>query len=775
MTTDPREKVFNGGFDNNDTGGWFAAGADMSAVGGKLQVQVPGGRRQPYDVIVGQNDIRLERDAQYTISFTASAGRPVTIRTQVQLSDEPYTATWSQNVGLDPSLKQYRYSFTSNLDTDRGQVSFQLGGSDAAWTCTLDDVSLVGGTAAQPYRPDTGSPIRVNQVGYLPSGPKHATVVSDAQGPLSWQVATSTGAVAASGHSTPRGLDASSGQQVHTIDFSSLSTPGTGYTLRLDGQRSYPFDIAGSLYERLRRDALHFFYLQRSGIAIDNALAPGYSRPAGHVGVPPNQGDTSVPCQPGVGDYTLDVHGGWYDAGDQGKYVVNGGIATAQLLSQYERTKTARMVTSAALDDGSLSIPEHGNHVPDILDEARWELEFLLRMQIPAGKPNAGMAHHKVHDRAWTGLPCLPDQDPQPRELHPPSTAATLNLAATAAQAARLYGPFDTAFADRCLAAARTAWKAAQDHPGMFARPDDSNGGGPYDDTDVRDEFYWSAAELFITTGEQPYLDALRSSPYWTGDAFHDTGPDWKFVAALGRIDLATVPSKLPDGDRDAARASVSAAADRYLKTIQDQAYGVPLGENDYTWGSNSIILNKLVVIATAFDLTGERRYRDGVLEGLDFILGRNALNQSYVTGYGSHFSHNQHSRMYAHELDPNLPQPPLGSVAGGPNPGLEDPKAQKALLGTTTERPKPQFCYLDDIQSWSTNEVAINWNSALSWVASFAADVGAHDTPPAPVIAAPLTGLPDDVVITMGEDHQVNVVLPPGWSVLVQASTGAR
>jgi endoglucanase len=763
MAKDPREQVFNGSFDT-DTAGWFS-GADMSVVDGQLRVQVPGGSRQPYDVIVGQNDIPLERNAQYTIAFTASAGQPVTIRIQAQLSDEPYTATWSQNVGLDPSQQRYQYSFTSNLDTDRGQVSFQIGGSDAAWTFTLDDVSLVGGTPHK-YVPETGPSVRVNQVGYLPAGPKHATVVTDAPDPLSWQVVSGMGEVVMSGRSNPRGLDASSGQQVHTVDFSSVTKPGTGYTLRLDGQRSYPFDIADSLYGRLRRDALHFFYLQRSGIPIDNALAPGYARPAGHVGVPPNQGDINVPCQPGVGDYSLDVHGGWYDAGDQGKYVVNGGVATAQLLAEYERIKTARDAKPQALDDGSLSIPERGNQVPDILDEARWELEFLLRMQIPAGKPNAGMAHHKVHDRAWTGLPCLPDQDPQPRELHPPSTAATLNLAATAAQAARLYRPFDAGFAERCLTAARTAWKAAQDHPAMFASQSDSNGGGPYDDTDVSDEFYWAAAELFVTTGEQPYLDALRSSPYWAGDAFRSSGPDWKFVAALGRLDLATVPNKLPDNDRNAARASVCAAADNYLKTIQEQAYGVPLGESDYTWGSNSVILNKLMVIGTAFDITGEQRYRDGVLEGLDFILGRNALNQSYVTGYGTHFSHNQHSRIYAHQLDPKLPQPPLGSLAGGPNPGLEDPKAKKTLLGTATlERPKPQFCYLDDIQSWSTNEVAINWNSALSWVASFAADQGTGPITNGPHI------LPEEVVITMGEDHQVNVVLPPGWSILVHSS----
>ena len=166
------------------------------------------------------------------------------------------------------------------------------------------------------------------------------------------------------------------------------------------------------------------------------------------------------------------MRGGWYDAGDHGKYVVNGGIATYQLLNTFERTKTAATAAGgAALGDGTLRVPERGNGVPDILDEARWELEFLLRMQVPAGKPLAGMAHHKIHDQNWTGLPLHPQDDPQPRELHPPSTAATLNLAATAAQCARLFAPYDAAFATRCGTAAKTAYAAAKAHPAVYASP----------------------------------------------------------------------------------------------------------------------------------------------------------------------------------------------------------------------------------------------------------------------------------------------------------------
>jgi endoglucanase len=139
-------------------------------------------------------------------------------------------------------------------------------------------------------------------------------------------------------------------------------------------------------------------------------------------------------------------------------------------------------------------------------------------------------------------------------------------------------------------------------------------------------------------------------------------------------------------------------------------------------WGSNSQILNNIVVLAVAFDISGDLRYRDGALEGIDYLLGRNALNRSYVRGYGTVESHNMHSRMYANQLNPALPNPPRGAVSGGPNsfPDQWDPTATR-LFGE--QGCAPQFCYVDDINSWSTNEITVNWNSALAWVASWAAD----------------------------------------------------
>jgi endoglucanase len=607
----------------------------------------------------------------------------------------------------------FEFAFTPTFNDIHGQFSFQMGGQAQPFDICVDNISMIGGVYPPGGAPrDFGSPVRVNQHGYVANGPKRATVVTAATTPQPWQLLDAAGVVAAQGNTTVYGDDAMSGDRVHTVDFSNVRTVGTGYTLVVGSDTSLPFDIGKDVYATLRHDALAYFYHNRSGIPIEaQYVGDAYARAAGHIGVAPNQGDISVPCLPGTCNYSLDVRGGWYDAGDHGKYVVNGGIAAWQMLDQYERSLMQRDRTGTA--DGVERIPEAGNGVPDVLDEARWEIEFLLRMQVPSGQPLAGMVHHKVHDLAWTAHPMAPANDPQPRYLHPPSTAATLNLAAVGARCAKDFIRYDRDFASRCAVAADKAWRAALANPDRYAPPG-GEGGGAYADTDVSDEFSWAAAELYAITGRAEYKRYITTtiSPegfYWGG-----TG---------GLADLTLVNSPHLSGkERAAVKARIVKVADGFLADMRSQGYANPYLPTDgkYVWGSNSSTTNNMMIIAMAGDLTGERRYRDAVLEGMDYLLGRNALNQSYISGYGERSSHNQHHRFWAHQINAAYPNPAAGSIAGGPNSGLEDPVAQQNLPGCA-----PAKCYIDDLGSWSTNEVAINWNSSLAWVAAYADAVG--------------------------------------------------
>ena len=742
-------------------GPWGLYGTgDPTFADGEMCVDVPGGNANPWDAGLSFTGLPIEEGENYVLTFTGRTEPATPVRAIVGEGGGAYRTVLDQSaapLGTQATTLTYPFTAAHTFPADgeaAGQVAFHLGKA-APYTFCLSEVSLTTSATPPPaYEPDTGPRVRVNQVGYLPQGPKRATLVTDATEPVAWELHDADGATLAQGTTQVVGADASSGRDVHVVDFSDVTATGTGLTLVADGETSHPFAIAADLYAQLRYDALNYFYLARSGTDIEASIVgERYAREAGHVGVAPNQGDTAVPC---IGprdyydgwtcDYTLDVSGGWYDAGDHGKYVVNGGIAVAQLLSTYERTLTAATAQPGALDDGTLALPEHGDGVPDVLDEARWELDWMLRMVAPSGE-YAGMVHHKIHDEGWTGLPLMPADDAQARSLHRPSTAATLNVAAVAAQGARLFAPYDQEFADTLLAAARSTYDAALAHPDVYApAAAGSDGGGPYDDADVTDEFYWAAAELFVTTGEQRYADDVAASPHHTGDVFGVGGFSWGATAALGRLTLATVPNALPD--RDAVRASVVAAADVYLAAQDAQPWGSvysPTG-GVYDWGSNSSVANILVVTATAYDLTHDERYLHGTLEGLDYLFGRNALNHSYVTGWGTVSSQNQHSRWFAAQLDPSLPHPPVGSLAGGPNSiaSTWDPTMQAAF----TEGCAPATCYLDEISSWASNELTINWNSALSWVASFVADQ--RDGSVA-AVAPVVTTQPVDVSVALG------------------------
>ena len=744
--------------EGNLTGGWgLTGGISYVITDGVLCIDQPAGSTNPWDVNLTFNGLAIEEGQNYVLSFRASATPGQTPRVLIGENGGGYRTVIDESPVVGTELTAYSFPFTAGLSFPaetsaggpyEGQVAFQIGKS-AAYTFCVTDVSLVTSAAPPPpYEPETGPRVRVNQHGYLPFGPKNATVVTDAAAGLPWQLLDSSDAVVASGTTVPAGVDPSSDLTVHTVDFSDYSTAGTGLTLVADGETSHPFDIDADLYQQLRYDALNYFYLARSGIEIEAGIVgEAYARAAGHVGVAPNKGDLAVTCltpaDEGAGwpygdwecsdGYALDVVGGWYDAGDHGKYVVNGGIAVAQLLSTYERSLHADSAVEGALGDGTLNLPETGNDVADVLDEARWQLEWMLSMQVPSGEDLAGMVHHKIHDVGWTGLPLMPAADDKERRLHRPSTAATLNLAAAAAQGSRLFKDLDPTFSAELLAAARTAWAAAQANPAIYASPlAGNNGGGPYNDNVVVDEFYWAAAELFVTTGEAQFRDAVLANPEHTADIFGPSGFDWAYTSPLGRITLATVPNALPGVG--AVRASVVAGADKYLADQQSEAFGTsytPAG-GVYQWGSNSMVVNNQVVLATAFDLTGEAKYRDAVLEAMDYLLGRNALNNSYVTGYGEAHSKNQHSRWFANQLEPSLPNPPPGSLAGGPNAttGTWDPTMQ----ATFAQGCAPSMCYLDHIQSWASNEITVNWNSAMSWIASFVADQGDGALPEAPI-----------------------------------------
>src|SRR5689334_4257420 len=196
---DEVEQVVNGGF-TTGTDPWWGNPGPLTLTDGKACMDVPGGTSNRWDVAVGQNDIDLVAGETYRYSFTASGDPDGHVaRAIVGLAVSPYDTYFEASPALTVSGDTYSYTFTSAVTTAQAQVALQVGGSADPWRLCLDDVSLVGGVPPEVYVPDTGPRVRVNQVAYLPRGPKKATLVTEATTKLPWQLKNAAGATVARG------------------------------------------------------------------------------------------------------------------------------------------------------------------------------------------------------------------------------------------------------------------------------------------------------------------------------------------------------------------------------------------------------------------------------------------------------------------------------------------------------------------------------------------------------------------------------------------------
>jgi endoglucanase len=705
---------------------WSTDSVIVSRGAQKICAQTLSATSEPWDAIIGLDGFKLRQGENYTFTIGLTDGQGQTIRALIQEGQDPWTPYAELVETASVNAQEYQLSFLAGSSSDKAQIVIQFGGVEKGSQFCLNKVSLADeAQTVSNISPDQIA-VHVNQLGYLPNGPKRANLIHPSQTPLPWRLKSSDGQMLANGRTRPFGFDPSSGFDTHIIDFSKFKKPATGLKLEVEGVESDAFSIDDQLYDRLRVDAMSYFYLVRSGTDISSKIAgKTFARPAGHVA------DQSVKClktstakkiygKAWSCDYKLDVSGGWYDAGDFGKYVVNGGLSVAQIMSSYERALYFAGSRSKLLGQDLLRLPNQSSNLPDVLVEAKWELDFLMKMQVPKGKPLAGLVHHKIHGVEWNGLPLWPHKDSVGRVLHRPSTAATLNLAATAAMGERLFAPYDKDYAAKLLAASVAAYQAALKTPDLLAPNSGGQyGGGDYDDVDVSDEFYWAESELFITTGDNTYLNNMKESRHWSSGVFQSTGMSWQFLAGLARLQLAATPNELPQDDRLKIQNSVLIAAENFIAIQKNEGFDIMFkADEGLGWGSNHSIIQNMIVTAVAYDLVKDVKYLNAVRSGMDYILGRNAIGMSYVTGHGTRSPQNQHARIFAQNIDPAFPPMPHGALAGGANSWPSDDIAIEQLKDCA-----PQTCYIDDHRSYSTNEIAINWNASLAWIASFLAD----------------------------------------------------
>jgi endoglucanase len=556
--------------------------------------------------------------------------------------------------------------------------------------------------------------IRLNQIGFYTKGPKVAAIINCNKTAFSIKALGTSNAVFTGNLSAEKSWD-QSGENVKTADFSSFVTPGT-YVLTIDGfGESYQFKIANNIYTTLNKAVLKAYYYNRCSTALLAVNAGQWARSAGHpdtaVKVHPQAASASRPA-----GTSLASPKGWYDAGDYNSYVVNSGISTYTLMMSYEQFKPY-------YDSLNINIPESGNSTPDILDEIKWNLDWMLSMQ----DPTDGGVYSKKTEAVFSSF-TMPDKVLSERYVVGKTTAATADFAAVMAVAYRIYKNSNLTFANSCLAASKKAFQWTNSNPNVIFQIANAQAGfpavttGDYGDSIVSDELEWAATELYIATKDDNYYSK----------SFKNTNnysvPSWQQVRILGLLSLLyhhDSLTKIGKNDYENMKAKLKSVVDKLLTYQQSNSpYKIVMGEgnaSNFSWGSNANAANQAVVLLNAYRVFNTENYAIAALSNVDYLLGRNAVGYSFITGFGSKKVMNIHHRI---SFSDNIVEPVPGWLAGGPT-------TQTGNDGCAIDVPHPAKSYTDDKNCFSKNEVAINWNAPALYITSALSAFNAVATTP--------------------------------------------
>jgi endoglucanase len=536
------------------------------------------------------------------------------------------------------------------------------------------------------------SSIRLNQVGFYPLGPKIAAIVNS--NAATFAVRTENGDSVYGGTLAAAKTWNLSNESIKIADFSSFTATGRYYVSVQGLGNSFPFRIEKNVLVPLNKALMKSYYFSRTSTALPAEFAGQWARAAGHpdlkVVVHPSAASAARPA-----GTLISCPKGWYDAGDYNSYIVNSGISTYSLLIAYEHFKPY-------YDTLKLNIPESSNALPDILDEIKWNLDWMLTMQ----DPNDGGVYNKKTNADFDGS-VMPDHATTTRYVVTKSTGAAHDFAAVMAVAYRMYKDHIPRYADSCLNAAKRAYAWGVANPGIaFSNPAAQDGypeitTGGYGDGNLSDELEWASNELYIATKDESYY----ASGFKNTNQY--TLPGWPSVRTLGLLSLLYHRKQLTTkafADTTNMKNKLLTLTNNYVTYQKNTSpYKIVMGQanGDFTWGSNGIAGNQAMLLVNAFLLTKNNDYIHAALAQIDYLTGRNATNYSFVTGIGSKPPMNIHHR--PSEADDNV-DPVPGWVAGGPTGSTGDGCPSNATLLATS--------YADQQACYTKNEVAINWNA---------------------------------------------------------------
>ena len=522
--------------------------------------------------------------------------------------------------------------------------------------------------------------IFINQIGYLPEDKKIAFLTEAAGNQnCTFELCEAnskkivfSGKIRAKNDDGSKFVDSAVGEEIFTADFSDFSQEGQ-FFIRIGEQESFPFEIKSQVYKNLYYSALNYFNLSRCGQNFcHTADAEIYGT-----------------------NETKNVQGGWHDAGDYGRYIVPTAKTVMDLLLAYDSSK--EVFTDF-----------------DILKEVRFALEWMLKMQ-----REDGAVYHKVSCYHFCAF-INPEDEKDKLVISPISTAATADFAGSLAFASKFYQKEDKEFAQKLLDAALKAQEYLNHHDDeIFINPPEITTGS-YGDRNVSDERYFALCAIWDATENPEYLKKaleIRENEISLSQKkenetekkhFWHEGFGWGLMAGFGTEILINKSQKIGDEETvQKLKDAIIKNADASVETAQKSAF--LYASRFYGWGSNGAVCDQAHLLMLAFKITGKTEYKTIAKAQIDYVLGCNPLNYCYVTCCGSKSPEHPHHRPSgaAKKVMP-------GMLVGGPCAGLNDEYARTHLANLPALK-----CYADAEPSYSTNEVAIYWNSAFVYVLS--------------------------------------------------------
>ena len=553
------------------------------------------------------------------------------------------------------------------------------------------------------------SNIKVNQVGYLKHHSKVAWLSnSNASLGANWYVkdVSSGQTMFTSSLSQAPVYDPSSGDTLFKMDFTALDSSGSYYVEVDNVGVSYNFVISDTTYNNLFRDLVRSYYYQRCGFDLTPTYAGIWNRTACHT----NDGYVYDGYSGGsiVSGPHVQSTGGWHDAGDFGKKIVPAAMALYHMLKLAE-------LFPATISGVNLNIPADTFSMPDLLNEAKFELDWFFTLQYADGSVSHLLTSPNFYS---TGMP---ENDTQTRYLVPASTAATGAFAAVMAIAAKVYKSYSPVYANLCLTASQNAWAYLQANPqivpagGYTVDPPGINNTGTYFDTTDADQRLWAAAELFNTTNDSACRSYFESH-YNHWNPVIDYPESWSDVHgyAMYTYSYATA-AETTNTIRSTIVSTILNYATNKIKAYSDTTgYGIALTHTDYYWSSNQLAGEYGIDLIRAYLLNPDTTYLEAALSHLNYLLGNNGLNLCFVTGHGTNSTKDPWQAPMVYD---GIVAPIPGFVPGGPNQYGGDPTLNAYISANS---PAPAKCYLDNHNSYSGNEVCVTYTAPTLFLAGY-------------------------------------------------------